>query len=108
MKVEGIPLTDDGRVDVREGIQSSRCLENSALRGKLSSGQVAPVASAGVASFMMSTSPERESEELDHAYDFEDALSADPSDRKKPKESKKPDKVVKRPAQRALGLERSR
>ena len=43
------------------------------------------MASAGVASFMMSTSPERESEELVHVYDVEDALSADP-DRKKPKE----------------------
>ena len=46
--------------------------ENMALREKLSAGPYDRPPGAGVSTFLLSTSPERENEELEGVYDFEE------------------------------------
>ena len=63
--------------------------ENQALRAKLAAGPVDVPRGAGMATFMMWTSPERENAELEGAYGFDEA----PAEAPLPKAS--PEKVLK-------------
>ena len=80
-------ITDElGHARVRIDAQTR---ENQALRAKLAAAPADVPRGAGVATFMMSTSPERENADLDGAYGFEEAPAETPPPKTTPEKTLK-------------------